>query len=169
MCIPSCIPPGLYTPSGLCTLPRLCTPQTTYPPWTTYPPRLRTPPGLHTPLPRGRSMCGRYASYWNAFLFIYFFCILGKKPHKCPVCGKKFGTEAYMKGHLLIHTGEAPHKCDYCGKVSASASREVQVGPIFSCSRILLPLVLRVNETSGSYIVWALTGFPPIGEIRDKF
>ena len=41
----------------------------------------------------------------------------GKKPPKCPVCGKKFGTEAYMKGHILIHTGEAPHKCSFCGKV----------------------------------------------------
>ena len=58
------IPPGLRTPPGLCTLPpglhtpQLCTPQTTYPPRTT---------------PRGRSMCGRYASYWNAFLLLYHF------------------------------------------------------------------------------------------------
>ena len=84
------VPPRLHTP-------RLCAPRTTYPPdyvpsQTTYPPGLCTPPGLGTPQglhtppdyiplsrlrtpldyvsPRGRSMCGRYASYWNAFLFL---------------------------------------------------------------------------------------------------
>ena len=30
------------------------------------PPRMENPPGWRTP---PRSMCGRYASYWNAFLF----------------------------------------------------------------------------------------------------
>ena len=45
------------------------------PPDYVLPLELRTP-GLRTPRdyvpPRGRSMCGRYASYWNAFLFAFF-------------------------------------------------------------------------------------------------
>ena len=92
-------PPGLHTP-GLCTPwttypPELRTPQTTYPPGTTYPLGLRTPldyvppglgtphpPELRTPSPRDYvppsvwSMCGRYASYWNAFLSLIHFNVL---------------------------------------------------------------------------------------------
>ena len=40
------------------------------PPGMENPPGLRTPPGWSTPRDGEppRSMCGRYASYWNAFL-----------------------------------------------------------------------------------------------------
>ena len=49
------IPPGTGTP-----------PQSRHPPGTRY-----TPPGPGTPPPRYGHYCGRYASYWNAFLFAF--------------------------------------------------------------------------------------------------
>ena len=52
--------PGRYTPLG----PGRYTHQTRYPPWTRYTP-------LEAADPRIQSMIGRYASYWNAFLFKY--------------------------------------------------------------------------------------------------
>ena len=42
------------------------TPLARRPPWQGDPPARRHPPGKETP----PSMCGRYASYWNAFLFL---------------------------------------------------------------------------------------------------
>ena len=40
----------------------------------TYPPNYVPPRDyVYPPPPRGRSMCGRYASYWNAFLFLLHF------------------------------------------------------------------------------------------------
>ena len=46
------------------------------PPGTRYTPSPRpgTPPGRYTPPPRYGQCCGRYASYWNAFLFSFYFC-----------------------------------------------------------------------------------------------
>ena len=41
-------------------------------PWDQVPPRTRhSPPGLGTPPGADGYCCGRYASYWNAFLFAY--------------------------------------------------------------------------------------------------
>ena len=75
-------PPGTMCPLEL----RTPTPQNYVPPWnyippqTTYPLELRTPlqnyvppnpPELRTPPPRTTS--GRYASYWNAFLYQKFW------------------------------------------------------------------------------------------------
>ena len=71
-------------------------PGTRYPPWTRYTPRTRYippgpgtppwdqvhPPGPGTPPPRYGHCCGRYASYWNAFL-----C----KIPKC-LCAIRFNT-----------------------------------------------------------------------------
>ena len=98
LCTPQTTYPPDYIPPRLCTPqttypPGLHTPQTTYPPQTMYPnglcipldyvpPRLRTPQTTYPldyilrtpPPPRAadssiRSTSGRYASYWNAFLF----------------------------------------------------------------------------------------------------
>ena len=65
-------PPGADTPLGADT------PQEQTPPWEQTPPKSRHPPGADTPLgvdtPREQTpsrdghCCGRYASYWNAFL-----------------------------------------------------------------------------------------------------
>ena len=76
-------PPSRHHPPWEQTPP----PGTMYPPGTTYPPQDYVPPryyvpplGLHTPpdyvpprlrTPPAQSMCGRHASYWNAFLFKY--------------------------------------------------------------------------------------------------
>ena len=66
------------------------TPRTRHPPGSRHPPRADTPPTRHpagsryplgtgTPLEqtppwsRDGYCCGRYASYWNAFLFIFYF------------------------------------------------------------------------------------------------
>ena len=84
---PTTEPPGADTRPGPGT-PRDQTPQSrhppradTPPPWeqkpsprSRHPPRSRNPPPEQTP-PREadasiRSMSGRYASYWNAFLFL---------------------------------------------------------------------------------------------------
>ena len=63
-------PPGRYTPPagtppGRYTPPQACTPLPPgrYTPWTGTPP----PPPMHAGI---RSTSGRYASYWNAFLFL---------------------------------------------------------------------------------------------------
>ena len=50
-------------------------PQQGEPPWQGDPPRQGEPPppGRETPLPAIRSMSGRYASYWNAFLYLNVF------------------------------------------------------------------------------------------------
>ena len=77
VCLSACwdaTPRSRHHPPGLCTLPsRLRTP-----PRTTYPPGLRTPPRAADSSIRSTS--GRYASYWNAFLFSLIFvaaqCIL---------------------------------------------------------------------------------------------
>ena len=50
------------TPPRSDTLPRSDTPGSDTP-------QVRHPPGSDTPHSPLRSMCGRYASYWNAFLF----------------------------------------------------------------------------------------------------
>ena len=77
-------PPGTrYTPRDQVHPPEPGTPPGTRyppPPWTRYtpqdqiqPPGTRyTPPRPSTPLPPGDGYCcGRYASYWNAFLYSY--------------------------------------------------------------------------------------------------
>ena len=69
-------PPGTrYTPLGRYTLgpgtppgPGTHPPGPGTPPWTRYIPRNQVPPA-----PRDGYCRGRYASYWNAFLF-FFFC-----------------------------------------------------------------------------------------------
>ena len=43
------------------------------------PPGSRHPPRADTPPPRYGHCCGRYASYWNAFLFIDFIVIIVKR------------------------------------------------------------------------------------------
>ena len=81
-----CMPPTMHTaplscmsPCHACPLPRMppchahplpcmsppCTPLPRMPPCHACPPLPRTTP---PPPPYMRSMCGRYASYWNAFL-----------------------------------------------------------------------------------------------------
>ena len=60
-------PLGADTPRGADTPPGADTPREQ-----THPPRADIPPGADTPREADsgiRSMIGRYASYWNAFLF----------------------------------------------------------------------------------------------------
>ena len=83
------IPPGAHPPRPG-THPQEQTPpgvdpQTRHPPRTRHLPRTRHPPGSRPPgsrpPPRGkadcsiRSMSGRYASYWNAFLLMFIFSV----------------------------------------------------------------------------------------------
>ena len=82
------IPQTRSTPLDQVHPPRPGTPpRTRYTPWDQVPPRIRYTPGSGTPLPQTRytprtrytptprygHCCGRYASYWNAFLFIFEF------------------------------------------------------------------------------------------------
>ena len=67
-------------PSGRETPGRETPPGKETPPSGKETPRQGDPPGKETPLWQGdppgiRSMSGRYASYWNAFLFIQYVCL----------------------------------------------------------------------------------------------
>ena len=101
VCLSACwdTPLGADTPQEQ-TLPREQTPPGSRTPWSRHPPQEQTPPGSRHPpgadppgpdtpppiweqtLPRNRpppgirSMSGRYASYWNAFLFDIFFHVI---------------------------------------------------------------------------------------------
>ena len=74
-------PPGRYSPlppAG--TPPGRCTPRAGTPPWAGTPPapwagtspQAGNPPAMHAGI---WSTSGRYASYWNAFLFHFFICL----------------------------------------------------------------------------------------------
>ncbi|PAA58495.1 hypothetical protein BOX15_Mlig012179g2, partial [Macrostomum lignano] len=48
------------------------------------------------------------------------------KPHKCKVCGKRFGQAWSLTSHSRLHTGEKPFECKVCGKrfsVSSSLTK----------------------------------------------
>ena len=72
--MPGTPPQTRYTPPGPGAPPRPGPPDQT-PPGPGTPPRPDTPPGPHTPSGDSgiRSTSGRYASYWNAFLYGFFF------------------------------------------------------------------------------------------------
>ena len=75
---PDYVPPRDYVPPQTTYPPGLrTTPRDYVPPGTTYPPGLRTPPPPAADSSI-RSTSGRYASYWNAFLFSDRFEIVSK-------------------------------------------------------------------------------------------
>ncbi|EAT37738.1 AAEL010302-PA [Aedes aegypti] len=41
---------------------------------------------------------------------------LKEKSYVCPVCGKGFTLNRYLRQHSVIHTGLFPYECSYCGK-----------------------------------------------------
>ena len=78
-------PPGPGTPPRTRYTPR--GPGT--PPWTRYTPPDQVPPLGPAPPPRTReirSTCGRYASYWNAFLLMFMFMFV--LDHRYPPLSK---------------------------------------------------------------------------------
>ena len=71
-------PPGSRPPPEADTPPQKQTPPEADTPRSRHTPQKQTPPGSRHPPPPGiRSMSGRYASYWNAFLLILMRCDLG--------------------------------------------------------------------------------------------
>ena len=66
-------PPGADTPQGVDTPQSKHHLVQTPPPSRHSSPQEQTPPGADTPPPRYYRCCGRYASYWNAFLFDKIF------------------------------------------------------------------------------------------------
>ena len=69
-------PPGTRSPLRQVHTPgtRYTPPDQVHPPWTRYTPT----PGPGTP-PGDGYCCGRYASYWNAFLFLITFAFPSSK------------------------------------------------------------------------------------------
>ena len=65
-------PPGANTPPEQ-TVPGADTPQSRPSPQSRHPPRSRHPPPPNKADSSIRSMSGRYASYWNAFLLCFVF------------------------------------------------------------------------------------------------
>ena len=85
--------------------------------------------------PPGTVTCGRYVSYWNAFLSQTTFTsnFLVHHPFfivrfSCPTCGDRFKRYPNLIHHKLIHTGEKPYKC----KVRP-ARENVWIYNIFEC------------------------------------
>ena len=88
-CLPQCMvgyhPQSRHPPSRADTPPEQTPswsrhPRSRHPPPEQTPPRAdnpreQTPPQSRHPPPRNSHCCGRYASYWNAFLLIYNFII----------------------------------------------------------------------------------------------
>ena len=72
------------------------TPREQNPPWSRHPPDADTPPPEQTPPgSRLQSMSGRYASYWNAYLYLLYrlhaqfmvrHIISVKRAHPCFLC-----------------------------------------------------------------------------------
>ena len=84
---PRADPPGADTPPRADTPREQTPPGADTPPQSRHPlgadtPREQTPPGSRHPRadtptpPRYSHCCGLYASYWNAFLFKNFFCLI---------------------------------------------------------------------------------------------
>lgn len=40
----------------------------------------------------------------------------GKDEFPCTICGKKFRSKSYLRGHMLIHSTENKYVCQHCGK-----------------------------------------------------
>ena len=80
--------PGTPPPGTRYSPPDQVPPDQVLPPDQVHPPDQVLPPlGPGTPPPQIQSMSGRYASYWNAFLFQY---ILGKSPCLFQPTGMRF-------------------------------------------------------------------------------
>ena len=111
-CLPQCIlgyPPRADTPSGADT------PRSRHPPGSRHPPREQTLPGSRhppgadplgadTPLEADcsiQSTSGRYASYWNAFLF-FVNCILLSSSNLTKFMKKS--TEAFISVYAFVDT-----------------------------------------------------------------
>ncbi|XP_065083065.1 zinc finger protein weckle-like [Ochlerotatus camptorhynchus] len=62
-------------------------------------------------------VCGKYIrgnrSIFNQHKKRHF---LKEKSYVCPVCGKGFTLDRYLRQHSIIHTGLFPYECSYCGK-----------------------------------------------------
>ena len=43
---------------------------------------------------------------------------VGKKPHKCDICHKRFTQSGSFERHKMTHMGENPYECDICQKKS---------------------------------------------------
>ena len=74
-------PPGPGTPPGLGASPgQVHLPRTRYTPWAGTPPGTRYTPQAGTPPSSAcweiRATSGRYASYWNAFLYIFSLSLM---------------------------------------------------------------------------------------------
>ena len=102
---PSPPPPGVDTPReadtprsrhppGADTAREADTPGSRHPPWEQTPPESSSPPGADSGI---RSMSGRYASYWNVFLYKIIFL----KIHRtCRLLGKKiFGICSFLSSN----------------------------------------------------------------------
>ncbi|XP_065083063.1 zinc finger protein ZIPIC-like [Ochlerotatus camptorhynchus] len=62
-------------------------------------------------------VCGKYIrgkpGILNEHKKLHF---LKEKSYVCPVCGKGFTLNRYLRQHSIIHTGLFPYECSYCGK-----------------------------------------------------
>ena len=83
-CLQAHVPPGMHTHPSAHTSPGHEPPMHIY---TTHPPRHACPPSPPRRYYEMRSMSGRYASYWNALLFVIRLCPCTKQ--QTNVCAQR--------------------------------------------------------------------------------
>lgn len=72
---------------------------------------------LQTKLPKGESFHCQFCDYTNAKRYLMLRHMKSHsedRPHKCPVCERRFKTPNSLQNHINTHTGVRPHQCKMC-------------------------------------------------------
>ncbi|XP_022913595.2 zinc finger protein 32-like isoform X3 [Onthophagus taurus] len=67
------------------------------------------------------NICGKqFGQNWH--LKGHLITHSGKRPYECKYCNKSFAAPGTLTTHLRIHTGSKPHSCNLCGKSFVQSS-----------------------------------------------